>query len=81
MGHTRGCVACCTGLCPNPLVEEDVTLSFGRQTECEPCTCQDQNLTYTTITYLDIITHCSKSIAEIVLYYIKMSKTSTKSLT
>jgi hypothetical protein len=27
-----------------------VTPGFGRQTECEPCTCQDQNLTYTTIT-------------------------------
>jgi hypothetical protein len=28
----------------------DVTPDFGRQTECEPCTCQDQKLTYTTIT-------------------------------
>jgi transposase InsO family protein len=27
-----------------------VTPGFGRQTECEPCTCQDQKLTYTTIT-------------------------------
>jgi hypothetical protein len=27
-----------------------VTLGFGRQTECEPCTCQDQKLTYTAIT-------------------------------
>jgi hypothetical protein len=27
-----------------------VTPSFGRQTECESCTCQDQKLTYTTIT-------------------------------
>jgi septal ring factor EnvC (AmiA/AmiB activator) len=26
-----------------------VTPSFGRQTKCEPCTCQDQKLTYTTI--------------------------------
>jgi hypothetical protein len=29
---------------------DDVTPGFGRQTECEPCTCQDQKLTYTTIT-------------------------------
>jgi hypothetical protein len=28
----------------------DVTSGFRRQTECEPCTCQDQKLTYTTIT-------------------------------
>jgi hypothetical protein len=27
-----------------------VTPGFGRQTECEPCTCQDQKLTYTAIT-------------------------------
>jgi hypothetical protein len=27
-----------------------VTPGFGRQTECEPCTCQDQKLTYTSIT-------------------------------
>jgi hypothetical protein len=27
-----------------------VTPGFGTQTECEPCTCQDQNLTYTAIT-------------------------------
>jgi hypothetical protein len=27
-----------------------VTLGFGRQTECEPCTCQDQKFTYTAIT-------------------------------
>jgi hypothetical protein len=27
-----------------------VTPGFGRQTECEPCTCQDQKFTYTTIT-------------------------------
>jgi hypothetical protein len=27
-----------------------VTPGFARQTECEPCTCQDQKLTYTTIT-------------------------------
>jgi hypothetical protein len=27
-----------------------VTPSFGRQTECEPCTCQDQKFTYTSIT-------------------------------
>jgi hypothetical protein len=37
-----------------------VTPGFGRQIECEPCTCQDQKLTYTTITLLDIITQCSK---------------------
>jgi serine phosphatase RsbU (regulator of sigma subunit) len=29
---------------------DDVTLGFRRQTECEPCTCQDQKLTYTAIT-------------------------------
>jgi hypothetical protein len=28
----------------------DVTPDFGRQSECEPCTCQDQKLTYTAIT-------------------------------
>jgi hypothetical protein len=28
----------------------NVTPSFGRQTECEPCTCQDQKLTYIVIT-------------------------------
>jgi hypothetical protein len=27
-----------------------VTPGFGRQTECEPCTCQDQKFTYTAIT-------------------------------
>jgi hypothetical protein len=27
-----------------------VVPGFGRQSECEPCTCQDQKLTYTTIT-------------------------------
>jgi hypothetical protein len=27
-----------------------VTPGFGRQTECKPCTCQDQKLTYTAIT-------------------------------
>jgi hypothetical protein len=27
-----------------------VTPGFGRQTECEPCTCQDQQFTYTTVT-------------------------------
>jgi hypothetical protein len=27
-----------------------VTPDFGRQTECEPCTCQDQKLTYIAIT-------------------------------
>jgi hypothetical protein len=29
---------------------DSVTPGFGRQTECEPCTCQDQKLTYTAIT-------------------------------
>jgi hypothetical protein len=28
----------------------NVTPGFRRQTECKACTCQDQNLTYTTIT-------------------------------
>ena len=27
-----------------------VTPVFRRQTECEPCTCQDQQFTYTTVT-------------------------------
>jgi hypothetical protein len=27
-----------------------VTPGFRRQTECEPCTCQDQLFTYTTVT-------------------------------
>jgi hypothetical protein len=27
-----------------------VTPGFRRQTECEPCTCQDQQFTYTTVT-------------------------------
>jgi hypothetical protein len=26
-----------------------ITPGFGRQTECEPCTCQDQKLTYIAI--------------------------------
>jgi hypothetical protein len=38
-----------------------VTPGFRRQTECEPCTCQDQQFTYTTVTYLDIITQCSNN--------------------
>jgi hypothetical protein len=28
----------------------NVTPGFRRQTECEPCTCQDQQFTYTTVT-------------------------------
>jgi hypothetical protein len=27
-----------------------VTPGFRRQTKCEPCTCQDQQFTYTTVT-------------------------------
>jgi hypothetical protein len=30
--------------------KEDVTPGFRRQTECEPCTCQDQLFTYTAVT-------------------------------
>jgi hypothetical protein len=30
--------------------KESVTPSFRRQTECEPCTCQDQQFTYTAVT-------------------------------
>jgi hypothetical protein len=30
--------------------EAVVTPDFRRQTECEPCTCQDQQFTYTTVT-------------------------------
>ena len=29
---------------------DDVTPGFRRQTECEPCTCQDQLFTYTAVT-------------------------------
>jgi hypothetical protein len=32
------------------MIARDVTPGFGRQTECEPCTCQDQKLMYTVIT-------------------------------
>jgi hypothetical protein len=28
----------------------NVTPGFRRQTECEPCTCQDQQFTYTAVT-------------------------------
>jgi hypothetical protein len=31
-------------------VLEPITPGFGRQIECEPCTSQDQNLMYTSIT-------------------------------
>jgi hypothetical protein len=31
-------------------VNDAITPGFGRQTECEPCTCQDKKFTYTTIT-------------------------------
>jgi isopenicillin N synthase-like dioxygenase len=39
----------------NPLRHEEysrwrVTPGFRRQTECEPCTCQDQLFTYTAVT-------------------------------
>jgi hypothetical protein len=30
--------------------EPSVTPGFRRQTECEPCTCQDQQFTYTAVT-------------------------------
>jgi hypothetical protein len=33
-----------------PKTGSGVTPGFGRQTECEPCMCQDQKLTYTAIT-------------------------------
>jgi hypothetical protein len=32
------------------MLSEGVTPGFRRQTECEPCTCQDQLFTYTTVT-------------------------------
>jgi asparagine synthetase A len=32
------------------LVSTHVTPGFRRQTECEPCTCQDQQFTYTVVT-------------------------------
>jgi hypothetical protein len=36
---------------PTQILETaDVTPGFRRQTECEPCTCQDQQFTYTTVT-------------------------------
>jgi hypothetical protein len=31
------------------MAKDDVTPGFGRQTECEPCTCQDKKLTYTAV--------------------------------
>jgi hypothetical protein len=31
-------------------VQKTVTLGFRRKTECEPCTCQDQQFTYTAVT-------------------------------
>jgi hypothetical protein len=33
---------------PNSIIT--VTPGFRRQTECEPCTCQDQQFTYTAVT-------------------------------
>jgi hypothetical protein len=36
LGRVQGCL--------------DVTPGFRRQTECEPCTCQDQLFTYTAVT-------------------------------
>jgi hypothetical protein len=32
------------------MVDLVVTPGFRRQTECEPCTCQDQQFTYTSVT-------------------------------
>jgi hypothetical protein len=32
------------------VVYANLAPGFGRQTECEPCTCQDHKLTYTAIT-------------------------------
>jgi hypothetical protein len=32
------------------IMRADVTPGFRRQTECEPCTCQDQLFTYTAVT-------------------------------
>jgi hypothetical protein len=65
------CLKCKQGAC--------VTPGFRRQTECEPCMCQDQQFTYTVVTYLDIITQCSNNnIKEgIIVGYIMMSETST----
>jgi hypothetical protein len=58
-----------------------VTPGFGRQTECEPCMCQDQK-NHVHNDYIVGHHHILlKVIAEIILYYIKMSKTSTESLT
>jgi hypothetical protein len=37
-------------LCLTSLIWNIVTPSFRRQTECEPCTCQDQQFTYTAVT-------------------------------
>jgi hypothetical protein len=34
----------------NKLWRKNVTPGFRRQTECEPCTCQDQQFTYTSVT-------------------------------
>jgi hypothetical protein len=35
---------------PPLFTRADVTPGFRRQTECEPCTCQDQLFTYTAVT-------------------------------
>jgi hypothetical protein len=45
----RGPARTALTLCAQPY-HVAVTPDFGMQTECEPCTCQDQKLTYTTIT-------------------------------
>jgi hypothetical protein len=40
--YEKGNIDCCH--------VETVTPGFRRQTECEPCTCQDQLFTYTAVT-------------------------------
>jgi hypothetical protein len=40
----------CLLVAPDSPVPHRTCTDFGRQTECEPCTCEDQKLTYTTIT-------------------------------
>jgi hypothetical protein len=44
------CVSFVFPTCRRRVIKAGVTPGFRRQTECKPCTCQDQKFTYTTIT-------------------------------
>jgi hypothetical protein len=45
-----GCLQCGRVEIEMSCERESVTPGFRRQTECEPCTCQDQLFTYTAVT-------------------------------